>query len=99
MPIHIKLYGRLGKALGSNEIEIREAVRTIGELLRELTRNLGPDIRRYIFVPDTEELSQNMIILVNGHSVKMRQGLNTPLLEGDEVSIDSIEIMEIVGGG
>jgi hypothetical protein len=44
-------------------------------------------------------LSPSLILLVNGHSVKMLEGLNTPLLEKDAITIDSVDIMEIVGGG
>jgi len=38
-------------------------------------------------------------MLVNGHSVKMLEGLRTPLLEHDMVTIDSVDVLEIVGGG
>ena len=44
-------------------------------------------------------MSPSLILLVNGHSVKMLEGLNTPLLEKDAITIDSVDIMEIVGGG
>ena len=99
MPIRVKLHGRFRMAARSDEIELPQTVRNVGDLLEELTCRLGPEVRRYMFDQDTEELSPSLIVLVNGHSVKMLEGLNTPLLEKDDVTIDSVDIMEIVGGG
>jgi len=99
MPILVKLHGRLRMAAGTEDIELPETVRNVGDLVEELTRRLGPDARRLVFDPGTRELSPSVIILVNGHSVKMLEGLNTRLLEKDAVTIDSVDIMEIVGGG
>lgn len=86
-------------AAGSDEIQLPGTVRNVGDLLEELTRRLGPEVRRYVFDRGTEELSPSLVVLVNGHSVRMLEGLNTPLLEKDDVTIDSVDIMEIVGGG
>lgn len=71
----------------------------VGQLLQALIRKLGPEVARYIFHPGTRELSPRLIMLVNGHSIRMLEGLNTPLLEKDTITIDGVDIMEIVGGG
>ena len=99
MPIRVKLHGRLRMAAGSDQIELPESVKNVGDVLDELVRRVGPDVRQYIFDPGTKELSPTLIMLVNGHSIRMLEGLNTPLLEKDVVTIDSVDIMEIVGGG
>jgi molybdopterin converting factor small subunit len=99
MSIRVKLHGRLRMAAGSDEVEIPEKVRNVGDLLEELTHRLGPEVRGYMFDPGTKELSPSLVVLVNGHSVKMLEGLNTPLFEKDAITIDSVDIMEIVGGG
>jgi len=99
MPIRVKLHGRVRMAAGSDQIELPETVKNVGDLLDELIRRTGPEAERYIFDAGTKELSPSVIVLVNGHSVKMLEGLNTPLLEKDAVTIDSVDIMEIVGGG
>jgi molybdopterin converting factor small subunit len=86
-------------AAGSDQIELPETLKNVGELLEELIRRAGPEARQYVFDPGTKELSPSLIMLVNGHSIRMLEGLNTPLLEKDAVTIDSVDIMEIVGGG
>jgi len=86
-------------AAGSDEIELSETVRDVGGLLEEIIRKAGPQARQYIFDPGTRELSPSLILLVNGHSFRMLEGLSTPLLEKDTVTVDSVDIMEIVGGG
>ncbi len=99
MPVRVKLHGRLRMAAASDQIEISETVRNVRDLLDELTRKLGSDVRRYIYDPGTNELSPSLVMLVNGHSIKMLEGLNTPLLEKDTVTVDTVDILEIVGGG
>jgi len=99
MPVRVKLHGRLRMAAGSDEIELPVTVRNVGDVLDELIRKVGPEVRQYIFDPGTKELSPSLIMLVNGHSIRMLEGLSTPLLEKDLVTIDSVDIMEIVGGG
>jgi len=95
----VKLHGRVRAAAGTDEIELPHTVKTAGELLEELMRRLGPGFSRYIFDPGTHEISPTLVLLVNGHSIKMLEGLSTTLVERDTVTIDSVDIMEIVGGG
>jgi len=99
MAVRVKLHGRLRMAAGADQIELPESVRNVGDVLDELIRRVGPEVSRYIFDPGTKELSPGLVMLVNGHSVRMLEGLNTPLLEKDTITIDSVDIMEIVGGG
>lgn len=84
---------------GSDELEISDEVRNVSDLLEQLTRRLGPDVRDYMFEKGSEELSPRLIVLVNGHSVRMLQGLKTSLAIRDTVTLDSVDIMEVVGGG
>jgi molybdopterin converting factor small subunit len=99
LQIRVKLHGRLRTAAGSDEILLQGNVNTAGELLKELMQKLGSDLSRHIFDPGTQEMSPTLVLLVNGHSIKMLEGLKTRLVESDAVTIDSVDIMEIVGGG
>lgn len=99
MTFRVKLHGQIRKAAGLEEIEIPSTANTVGELLEELVRKLNPDVSRYMFDPRTSEMSPALVLLVNGHSVKMLEGLRTRLVERDSVTIDSVDVIEMVGGG
>jgi len=99
MPIRARLHGRFRMLAGADEFEIPETVRNVGDFLQELERRFGPRVNQFLFDPGTNELSPSVIILVNGQSVKMLEGLRTPLSETDAVTIDSLDILEVVGGG
>lgn len=99
MPITVKLHGRIRIAAGVSEITISESVRTISDLLEELIRRFGDDFRRYVFGLGREDLSGNIVLLVDGHSIRMLEGLHTQLRTGNTVTMDTVDILEVVGGG
>ena len=99
MGIAVKLHGRPRVIAGVEEIEIKQSVGTIRDLLGALTKMLGEGFRNYLLDRYTSNANSNVILLVNGHSIKMLEGLETPLLDKDTVTIDSVDILEIVGGG
>lgn len=64
-------------------------VEIVGASLKECLTNLGhryPGIRGRI-VDDSGELKQYIIVYVNGEDVRFLQGVNTPVNNGDELSI------------
>ena len=97
--IKVRLHGRPKATAGLEEIEVTQPVRTFRDLLHALNQMLGEGFVGHLFDPGTRTLSSNVILLVNGHSIKMLAGLETPLLDKDTVTIDSVDILEIVGGG
>ena len=97
--IRVRLHGRPRAAAGLEEIEINQPVRTFRDLLNALTQILGDGFRRYLFDPAMSSVNSNIILLVNGHSIRMLEGLETLLLDKDTVTIDSVDVLEIVGGG
>jgi molybdopterin converting factor small subunit len=99
VPIRVKLHGRVRIAAGTDEIEIPETVKSVGELIEELAERLGPGLRGYMLLPESNEMSPSLILLVNGHSVKMLEGVRTRLMQQDTISVDSVNILELVGGG
>jgi molybdopterin converting factor small subunit len=99
MTILVKLHGRFRKAADVDQIEVPAENQSIRDLLQLLSTRFGLEMRRLMFVHETEDLSPNMVVIVNEHSIKMMNGLNTLLSESDTVLIDSIDIMELVGGG
>jgi len=98
MAILVKLHGRFRAAAGISQLEVPATIGSIRDLLDLLSTRFGPEIRRYMFALGGD-LSPNLMVLVNEHSVKMLKGLGTPLSESDTVMIDSVDITELVGGG
>lgn len=99
MGVRVKLYSRLREAGGVDEIVLEETPSTVGELVETLAKKLGDEFRKMVYGEDGKTLRGNIMLLVNGHSVRLLKGLETPLREDDSVSLDVIDVMEIVGGG
>ncbi len=102
MPIRIRLHGRLKDIVGKEEIIIDKEVRTVRELLEELLKHLGDRAKREFEVEKPEDFLQprsRLIVLIDGFSVKLRGGLDAPLVGVREVNVDNIEVMEWFGGG
>jgi MoaD family protein len=97
MPVKVKMYSRLKTLTGSGEIYLERPPETVRELLDMLTSRFGEKFRDTVYPQG--RLRDNLIIMVNGHSIKLLKGLDTPLKEEDEVYIDVIDVLEIVGGG
>ena len=97
MPVKVKMYSRLKTLTGSGEIHLERPPETVRELLEYLTSRFGEKFRDAVYPQG--RLRDNLVIMVNGHSIKLLKGLDTPLKEEDEVYIDVIDILEIVGGG
>jgi MoaD family protein len=58
---------------------------TVGDLLRDLAAEYGPNFARWILKDG--ELAGFAIILVDGHDVRGLQGLDTPLTPESDVFI------------
>lgn len=91
--------GALRQAAGCESIQLSETPKTVGELLDLLAEKLGEKFRERVYDSREKALKTALVLLVNGHSIKMLKGLDTPLAAGDSVTFDTVEIVEIVGGG
>lgn len=97
MVIKVKLYSRLKSLTGCGEVYLDEAPETVRELFNILTSRFGEKFREVVYPGG--RIRDDLLIMVNGHSIKLLKGLDTPLKEEDEVYIDVIDILEVVGGG
>ncbi|MBA1335649.1 MAG: hypothetical protein HPY66_1275 [Firmicutes bacterium] len=88
----IKFFAYIRDYTGSKEIEYNRCA-TVQELLDELCIKYGIKFRKLIFTDD-HQLSDEIIILVNGRSIVHLNFLNTPLKQDDEISI-----FPVVAGG
>jgi MoaD family protein len=69
-------------------------ISNLKDLLVNLATNLGSKFHKYVFDPNSNELNDNITILVNGRHFTTLDGLETPLKTGDEVSF-----FPPIGGG
>jgi len=99
LTITVKLYGRVRDYFSSPEVTVEEDVRTVGELVDVLNARSGSRLSEFFFDPGTREIRPSFIMLVNGHSIRLLQGLNTKLYGNNDIVIDNIDIMETEGGG
>lgn len=71
-----------------------KGINNLKDLLVNLANTLGSKFHKYVFNPNSNELSDNITILVNGRHFTTLDGLETPLKTGDEVSF-----FPPIGGG
>ena len=96
MALVVRLHGRLMRAAGTEKIAIEEPVGTVGDLIGALVK-MKPELAEFL----REDLVADgaLFILVNGHSVKVMEGMKTKLLTGDVITIDRIDLLQAIGGG
>ncbi len=92
MVMKIKFFAYIRDYTGSREIEYNRCT-TVQELLDELCIKYGKKFRELIFTGD-RQLSDEIIILVNGRNIVHMEFLDTPLRPDDEISI-----FPVVAGG
>ena len=71
-----------------------KGISNLKDLLVNLANALGSKFHKYVFNPNSNELNDNITILVNGRHFTTLDGLETPLKTGDEVSF-----FPPIGGG
>ena len=98
MPIVVKLFSSFREATGVDQINVANA-KDVRSLLNILAEKFGPKFTDQLFEQRTSRLRSSVVILVNGHSIRIGQGLDTPLNSSDVVTTDTVAIFETVGGG
>ena len=89
----VRMYGSLRSVIGTKEAEVRISG---GSTVRHVLDQLGaayPSLRAKVR-HEGEMLPQGVNVLVNGRSARYLNGLDTPVVEGDELAL-----FPPVGGG
>ena len=81
----VKYFATIRTYTGENARQVDDPHATLGPLLETLATRYGTRFRRAVFAGD--ELSPEIIILVNGRNVVYSGRLKAPLAADDEVSI------------
>ena len=89
MEIRVKGFLTLRKAMGDQSTLVMDLEKpTIRGLLQELSDIFGEDFQNLMFDPDTREVRDHNLVLVNGrHCRNLPGGLDRKLNEGDEVAL------------
>lgn len=93
----VKLLSNFKEIAGASQVIIENA-KDVRSLLNELVEKFGHEFESRLF-EEGSRLRSSVVILVNGHSIRLGQGLDTPLSAGDILTADSVAIFETVGGG
>jgi len=88
MTTNIRLYNFLYQTLGESELNL-SGPSTVRELLLLLSRKYGEKVDKWLWkgTGSNRTLIAGTMILVNGRHVQHLQGLDTPLMDEDRVSI------------
>lgn len=95
MRIKVRYMGVLRDKIGRKEVEyvLSEDQPKLSDLIRKIIDIHGEGIKR-LFESDKSSIDPSFIITINGVAVNRLRGLNSPLKDGDIVSI-----MSLISGG
>jgi len=95
--VSVRFFGSLralvGKKVECVKFEDREEA-TVENVLKRLSEIYGKDFVEYLFDGKTGGVQSYLLLLVNGRSITMVDGLETRFLDGDVLAI-----LPPVGGG
>jgi MoaD family protein len=91
--MRVRIFGTLRQTVAAKDVEVRLQARdTVGSVLERLATEYPALGKRLL---DEEGNPRNSVhVLVNGRSIQFLDGLNTPIQEGDRLSL-----FPAVGGG
>ena len=84
MGITVKFFANFREAVGVGKIEVKEA-KDVSALFQELIAKFGHKLSEQLY--EGKSLRDTVIVLVNGKTISLLDGLCTKLNDGDEVAI------------
>jgi len=83
--VKIKLLGVFRRAYGNREVmlKVEDSVQ-LREIIQKLVAS-SENLRRFLLDPELESPLPNAVILVNGKDISVLNGLETSIVDGDEV--------------
>ena len=89
MKVLVKGFFDVQKAMDNNAtIEIEEDTLSVRDILEYLSKRFGKDLSQLIFDPETKELADHVMLLVNGFNyLYLPKMLDTELKDGDEIAL------------
>lgn len=92
--VRIKLLGVFGRAYGTHRVKLRIGKdESIKKVIRRIAES-SEELRRVLIDPVLESPAPNAVILINGKEISALDGLETPVADGDEITL-----IPVVHGG
>ena len=92
--INIRIIGSLADIIGKTDLNIStRAGATLLDVLTEAAEKYGEDIKDRIVSPQGG-FQDYIIATINGIDVREREGIRTPIEDGDKISVSQV----VVGG-
>jgi len=101
LKVRIRLHGRVRDLVGRDYVEVEGDVIKVKDVVNALIKALGPKAGE-LGLREPEDIVRprvRVVLLINGFSVKMLGSLDVPLGQGDNVYAESVDVLEIQGGG
>ena len=93
--LRVEFLSRIGHIAGTDHIELDIAKEeTVGSMLERLCDKFGDKFRQVVLDEKSSCVRQQILIMVNGDNIFIREGLLTRLSKEDV-----LQIVEAVGGG
>jgi sulfur-carrier protein len=84
MAITVKFIGALRRSSGENTQAVNCETCSVRELIDEISK-ASPELKRNLVGGEGENQHPNALVLVNGREISVLNGLNTKLIDNDEV--------------
>ena len=97
MNVSVRFFASLRELVGKKVEYVKFGDReeaTVEKVLKRLSEIYGKDFVEYVFDGKTGEIQSYLLLLVNGRSITVLDGLETRLVDGDVLAI-----LPPVGGG
>ena len=85
--VRARLLGVFRGLSGRNQIILRLEKPTIGSAVQSLAKLFPIELRRLLIDPELNDPRPNALILLNGREISALNGLETPVSDGDEITL------------
>lgn len=85
--VNIKLLGVLRGVSGKSHISLKLEKPTVRKMMQKLGESLPNEARRLFVDSSISDSQSNMLVLINGKEISALKGLDTRIVEDDEVVV------------
>jgi MoaD family protein len=85
--VRIRLLGVLKGFSSKNQLSIELEKATVEKLIQAVVEKLPTEARKLVIDPELNDPRPNSLILLNGKEISVLKGLETEILEGDEITL------------